>query len=42
MAAEPRGRFTYYRLLPNAIEAAARLTSLATRARTNTESLREC
>ncbi len=43
IAAEPRGRFTYYRLLPDAIEAAAaHLTALATRARTTTESLREC
>lgn len=43
VAAEPRGRFTYYRLLPDAIEgAAAHLTELATRARATTESLREC
>jgi ArsR family transcriptional regulator len=43
VAAEPRGRFTYYRLLPDAIEAAAaQLAELATRARANTESLREC
>jgi ArsR family transcriptional regulator len=43
VAAEPRGRFTYYRLIPEAIEAAAtHLTKLAARARANTESLREC
>jgi ArsR family transcriptional regulator len=43
VATEPRGRFTYYRLLPDAIEStAAHLTELATRARANTESLREC
>lgn len=43
VTAEPRGRFTYYRLIPDAIEAAAtRLAELAARARTNTESLREC
>lgn len=43
VAAEPRGRFTYYRLIPDAIEAAAtHLTELAARARANTESLREC
>jgi ArsR family transcriptional regulator len=43
VAAEPRGRFTYYRLLPDAIEAAAaHLTELAARARASTESLREC
>lgn len=43
VAAEPRGRFTYYRLLPDAIEAAAaHLSALAARARDNTESLREC
>lgn len=43
VAAEPRGRFTYYRLLPEAIEsAAAHLAELAARARANSESLREC
>lgn len=43
MAAEPHGRFTYYRLLPEVIEAAAaQLTDLATRARANAGSLREC
>jgi ArsR family transcriptional regulator, arsenate/arsenite/antimonite-responsive transcriptional repressor len=43
IAAEPRGRFTYYRLQPAAIEAAAtRLTELAARARVNAESHREC
>lgn len=43
VAAEPRGRFTYYRLRTDAIEAAAaHLIELAARARANTESLREC
>lgn len=43
VAAEPRGRFTYYRLLPDALEsAAAELTELATRARANAEPVREC
>jgi ArsR family transcriptional regulator len=43
VAAEPRGRFTYYRLLPEAIEtAAAHLTEVATRARTNSALPREC
>jgi ArsR family transcriptional regulator len=40
---EPHGRFTYYRLVPEAIEAAAgRLAQLADRARTNAETRREC
>jgi ArsR family transcriptional regulator len=43
VAAEPHGRFTYYRLLPDAIEAAAgQLAELAKRARTNAEARREC
>jgi ArsR family transcriptional regulator len=43
VVAEPHGRFTYYRLLPEALEAAAaQLTDLAARARTNAESRREC
>lgn len=43
VAAEPRGRFTYYRLRPGAIEAAAgHLAELATRARTNAALRREC
>lgn len=43
VTAEPAGRYTYYRLVPDAIEAAAaRLTELAAHARTNTESHREC
>jgi ArsR family transcriptional regulator len=43
VAAEPRGRYTFYRLLPEAIEAtAARLADLATRARANTTNRREC
>jgi ArsR family transcriptional regulator len=43
VATEPRGRFTYYRLLPEAIEAAAgELTALADRARANADAHREC
>lgn len=43
VVAEPRGRFTYYRLLPEAIEAAAgQLTALAARARANADTRREC
>jgi ArsR family transcriptional regulator len=43
VVAEPHGRFTYYRLLPEAIEAAAgQIARLAERARTNAESRREC
>jgi ArsR family transcriptional regulator len=43
VVAEPHGRFTYYRLLPDAIEAAAgQLAQLAERARTNAETRREC
>lgn len=42
-AAEPRGRFTYYRLQPEVMEAAAaQLVDLATRARANAEARREC
>lgn len=40
---EPRGRFTYYRLVPEAIEAAAgRLSTLADQARANAGVRREC
>lgn len=43
VVAEPHGRFTYYRLLPDALEAAAtQLTDLAAQARANAESRREC
>lgn len=43
VAAEPRGRFTYYRLRPEVMEAAAaQLVDLATRARANAEARREC
>ena len=43
VAAEPRGRFTFYRLLPEAIEATAgELTALAERARANADAHREC
>ena len=41
--AQPHGRFTFYRLLPEALEAAAgRLADLATRARANATSQRTC
>jgi ArsR family transcriptional regulator len=40
---EPHGRFTYYRLRPDALTAAAdRLTALAARARANAGVRREC
>lgn len=43
VVAEPHGRFTYYRLLPDALEsAAARLSRLAEQSRANAESRREC
>jgi ArsR family transcriptional regulator len=43
IVAEPRGRYTYYRLVPEAIEAAAgRLTVLAGQARANADVRREC
>jgi ArsR family transcriptional regulator, arsenate/arsenite/antimonite-responsive transcriptional repressor len=43
VAAEPRGRFTYYRLLPDAIEqAAAHLAALAAKARANATNARQC
>ncbi|WP_412538473.1 metalloregulator ArsR/SmtB family transcription factor [Longispora sp. K20-0274] len=43
VAAEPRGRFTYYRLLPEPLEAAAgHLTTLATRARDTADTRQEC
>jgi len=43
VVAEPRGRFTYYRLLPDALEAAAaHLADLAAQARANAEARREC
>jgi ArsR family transcriptional regulator len=43
VAAEPCGRYTFYRLLPEAFEAtAAHLTDLANRARTNAANRREC
>lgn len=43
VAIEPRGRFTYYRLLPDAIETtAAQLFELAGRARATAESRRAC
>ncbi|MER5701728.1 metalloregulator ArsR/SmtB family transcription factor [Micromonospora sp. NPDC002296] len=43
VVAEPHGRFTYYRLLPDVLEAAAgQLTDLAARTRVNAESRREC
>src|SRR4051794_39965382 len=43
VAAEPRGRFTYYRLLPDAIDqAAAELADLAATACGNATNAREC
>ena len=43
VVAEPRGRFTYYRLLPDAIAATAdRLAVLADRARHSENSRRAC
>ena len=43
VAREPHGRFTYYRLLPDALAAAAaHLAGLAEQARTNAEIRREC
>lgn len=43
VAAEPYGRYTYYRLLPEALEAAgAWLTELADQARSTAEVRREC
>lgn len=43
VAREPHGRFTYYRLLPDALTAAAtHLTALAEKARTNAEIRRVC
>jgi ArsR family transcriptional regulator len=41
--AEPRGRYTYYRLLPDALdELAGRLTDLADRARATATAPRDC
>ena len=43
VVAEPRGRFTYYRLVPDALRAAAGdLAALAARADANSEARREC
>ena len=43
VVAEPRGRFTYYRLVPEKFEeAAGRLSELAARARANAAASREC
>ncbi|NES17122.1 MULTISPECIES: helix-turn-helix transcriptional regulator [Micromonospora] len=43
VVAEPHGRFTYYRLVPEALEAAARhLTDMASQARARSEARREC
>jgi ArsR family transcriptional regulator len=40
---EPRGRYTYYRLLPDALEElAGQLTEIAGRARANAANPREC
>ncbi|HIW63704.1 MAG TPA: metalloregulator ArsR/SmtB family transcription factor [Candidatus Stackebrandtia excrementipullorum] len=41
--AEPHGRFTYYHLLPEALETAAtHLSALAQKARDNAQTRREC
>lgn len=43
VAAEPYGRFTYYRLLPDALDtAASQLAGLAGRARATAETRRPC
>ena len=43
VVAEPHGRFTYYRLLPDALEATADvLADLAQRARATAATRREC
>ncbi|RKN50332.1 ArsR/SmtB family transcription factor [Micromonospora endolithica] len=43
VVAEPYGRFTYYRLVPEALEAAAgHLADLASRARARSGARREC
>jgi ArsR family transcriptional regulator len=43
VVAEPHGRFTYYRLLPDAMEAAAvHFSGLAARARATAAARREC
>ncbi len=43
VVAEPHGRFTYYRLLPDALDATAgALADLAARARANATTRREC
>lgn len=43
VVAEPHGRYTYYRLQPEALQAAAaQLSHLAQRARTNAQNRREC
>jgi ArsR family transcriptional regulator len=43
VVAEPYGRFTYYRLIPDALETTATaMAGLAARARANTANRREC
>jgi ArsR family transcriptional regulator len=43
VVAEPHGRYTYYRLIPEALEQTAdRLAGLAEQARTSAETRREC
>jgi ArsR family transcriptional regulator, arsenate/arsenite/antimonite-responsive transcriptional repressor len=43
VVAEPRGRYTYYRLVPERLEAAAgRIADLAVRARATAGAPREC
>nr|WP_232625029.1 helix-turn-helix domain-containing protein [Micromonospora sagamiensis] len=43
VVAEPRGRFTYYRLVPEALQGAAlHLADLAAHARATSDTLRTC
>ncbi|WP_307816875.1 ArsR/SmtB family transcription factor [Micromonospora fiedleri] len=43
VTAEPRGRFTYYRLVPDVLQGAAlHLADLAAQARTHSENFRTC
>ncbi|MGK5519275.1 ArsR/SmtB family transcription factor [Micromonospora sp. URMC 107] len=43
VTAEPRGRFTYYRLIPDALQGAAlHLADLAAQARAHSENFRTC
>jgi ArsR family transcriptional regulator, arsenate/arsenite/antimonite-responsive transcriptional repressor len=42
VVAEPHGRFTYYRLQPDTLDAAANLTRLVAKARLNVVTHRAC